>query len=542
MGDLPCILFEDDDLLAANKPAGIGTHRADVWAPPGLVEIFQDRRPGVSLGIHQRLDRATSGVIVFAKSARANASLARQFEGREVSKVYLLATAGGAGGESFEAKEPVDGKSSRTHFHFERRLSNGLALWRAEPETGRTHQVRLHAAAHGLRIEGEGALAGTAAAFRVSRSGFREARIAHGPGEPGTRNPESETSSPLLLHAARLEIRHPATGEPQIFEAPLPSYFETGVVAERRWQAARALRGALIDSSETDAFRLVHREGDGFPPVTMDCLGEWLYAEDFSGKGMTDAELLAAFPFGQGARGMVCCRAEVGAPRATKRQVGGEPPPAELVVRENGLKFLLRPIDPGGVGLFFDQRGNRRRLGARASGGRMLNLFAYTCAFSVAAVHGGAVETVSVDVSRRSLEWGRENFRLNGLDDTAHHFLAWDAREAVRRLGKRGDRFRTIVLDPPSFGRSKSGGAFGVKRDFLALVGETLALLEPGGWLLASVNFGGWGPREFEEAIRAGAKQAGREVEDFEWAPQGFDFPSSSACPAHLKAAWVRAM
>lgn len=526
MSDFSCILFEDDDLLVVNKPAGIGTHRADAWAPTGLVELLQDRRPGVSLGIHQRLDRATSGVIAFAKSARANVSLARQFEGREVAKVYLLATGGGADAEAFEVTEPVGGKPARTRFRFEHQLPSGLALWRAEPETGRTHQVRLHAAACGLPIEGEAAEGAT-----VSRS--RLARAAP---------PTSADAGPLLLHAARLEIRHPATGEPLVLEAPLPPWFGADAPDERRWQAARALRKALIDLSETDAFRLVHREGDGFPTVTVDRLGEWLYAEDFSGKGMTDAELLALLPgaFRPPWRGLVCCRAEDGTRRAEKRGICGEAPPAELVVRENGLKFLLRPLDPGGVGLFFDQRANRRRLGALASGGKMLNLFAYTCAFSVAAARGGATETVSVDVSRRSLEWGRENFRLNGLDDAAHRFLAWDAREAVRRLAKRGERFRVAVLDPPSFGRSKSGGAFSVKQDFAALAGETLALLEPGGSLLASVNFGGWGPREFEAALRAGAKRAGRRMGEFVWAPQGFDFPASSACPAHLKAAWVR--
>ncbi len=526
MNSPPCVLFEDDDLLAVNKPSGIGTHRADVWAPTGLVEFFQDRRPGVSLGIHQRLDRATSGVIVFAKSARANASLARQFEGREVRKRYLFATAGRAIAETFEAEEPVDGKPSRTRFYFERKLSNGLALWRAEPETGRTHQVRFHAAAHGLAIEGE-------ISEEVAASMKRSARPAP---------PTSAVAGPLLLHAARLEIRHPVTGEPLILEAPLPPWFGIRDPNERRWLAACALRESLLDPSVTDAFRLVHREGDGFPPVTVDRLGEWLYAEDFSGERMADVELLATLP---GAscppwRGLVGCRAEDGAGRAEKRVVCGETPPAELVVRENGLKFLLRPLDPGGIGLFFDQRANRRRSGALAGGGRMLNLFAYTCAFSVVAARGGATETVSVDVSRRFLEWGRENFRLNGLNDAGHRFLAWDAREAVRRLAKRGERFRLAVLDPPSFGRSKSEGAFSVKQDFAALAGETLALLEPGGWLLASVNFGGWGPREFEAALRMGAKWGGRRMENFDWAPQGFDFPSSSICRSHLKAAWVR--
>lgn len=536
MNRIPCLLFEDDDLLAANKPPGIATHRAAPWLPAGLVDLLEAARPGVKLGIHQRLDRATSGVIVFAKSAAANEGLSRQFAGREVGKTYLLATASTVARAPFEAAEPVDGKPARTRFRFEKRLPNGLALWRAEPETGRTHQVRIHAEAHGLRIVGE-----TPA---VSPGGFGARRASHlgtsaMPGVEGASR--AEEPSPLLLHAARLEIRHPATGAPLVLEAPLPPWFAEADPKARRALAARALREALLDAAETGAYRLVHREGDGFPPLTVDRLGDWLYAEDFAPRGFSDAELLALLPSAREARGFVCCRAEAGARREEKRVVCGEPPPGDLVVRENGLAFLLRPLEPGGTGLFLDQRENRRHMGERARGGRVLNLFAYTCAFSVAAARGGAGETVSVDTSRRCLEWGRENFRLNGLDPAAHRFLAWDAREAVKRLAKRGERFRAVALDPPSFGRSKSGGAFSVKRDFAALAAECLALLEPGGWLLASVNFGGWGPREFEAAVREGAKRARRPLAEFAWGPQGFDFPTAPGAPGHLKAVWVRA-
>ncbi|MCC7518343.1 MAG: class I SAM-dependent methyltransferase [Verrucomicrobiae bacterium] len=514
MSRIPCLLFEDDDLLAVHKPPGIATHRVAPWAPEGLVEVLEGARPGVRLGIHQRLDRATSGVLFFAKSARANAALARQFERREVRKTYLLATAERDGGEAFDAKEPVDGKAARTRFCFERKLASGFSLWRAEPETGRTHQVRRHAAAHGLHIVGEPSHDGVAAL--------------------------EEFSPPLLLHAWRLEIRHPATGAPLLLDAPLPPWFEVADPHLRRGQAAAALRESLIAREESDAFRLVHREGDGFPRLTVDRLGDWLYAEDFSPNGLSDEELLAALPFARTARGLACSRAGTSARREAKRVVCGEPPPEELVVRENGLKFRLRPMAPGGIGLFFDQRENRRRMRELARGRKLLNLFAYTCAFSVAAARGGAAETVSVDISRRALECGRENFRLNGLDAEAHRFLAWDAREAVRRLGARGEKFHAIALDPPSFGRSKAGGAFSVKRDFATLAGEALILLEPGGRLLASTNFGGWGPREFEQALRAGAKRAGIRIAAFEWAPQGFDYPAPRGAPAHLKAAWAQ--
>ncbi len=533
MSRIPCLILEDDDLLAVNKPPGIATHRAAPWLPPGLVEVLERARPGVRLGIHQRLDRATSGVILFAKTDRANASLARQFAARDARKTYLFATAGRANATAFEVATPVGGKSARTRFCFERNLAGGLALWRAEPETGRTHQVRLHAAARGLLIVGDASRANGVGADRGARGRSPTSSKAGGANPP-------DAFSPLLLHAARLEIRHPATRATLRLEAPLPPWFEEFDPFTRRASAAVTLRKALVDSEETEAFRLIHAEGDGFPLVTVDRLGEWLYAEDFTRAGLRDDELLARFPFARAARGLICCRAEPGARRESKRVVCGETPPEEIVIRENGVKYCLHLLDPGGTGLFFDQRENRRRFAALSAGKKVLNLFAYTCGFSVAAARGGAKETVNVDVSRHALEAGRRNFRLNGLDDAAHRFLAWDAREAVRRLARRGERFAVAVLDPPVFGRSKSGGVFSVKGDFSDLAAETLGLLETGGRLLASVNFGAWGPEDFEHALRHAARRARREIAVFDWAPQGFDFPIAPGGPAHLKAAWLR--
>lgn len=527
MSRLPCLIFEDDDLLAVNKPPGIATHRAAPWLPPGLVEVLERNPMGVRLGIHQRLDRATSGVILFAKSSRANAALSRQFLACAVRKVYLFATDGRTNETAFEIGTPVDGKPARTRFRFERKLANDLALWRAEPETGRTHQVRRHAAACGLPIVGE------TSAPRAARGRSPTFSSADNGEPPGV-------ASPLLLHAAQLEIRHPVRDDALLLEAPLPQWFEVSDPIVRRALAAIALREALMDSGETEAFRLLHAEGDGFPFVTVDRLGEWLYAEDFTRAGLRDDELLARLPFARAARGLVCCRTEPGARRETKRVVCGERPPADLVVRENGLKYRLNLLDPGGTGLFFDQRENRRRLAALSAGRNVLNLFAYTCGFSVAAARGGARETVNVDASRRALEIGRCNFRLNGLDDAAHRFLAWDAREAVRTLAKRGERFALAVLDPPVFGRSKSGGAFHVKRDFSRLAAETFALLETEGWLFASVNFPAWSPEEFASILRHAAHRARRTIVEFAWASQGFDFPTAPGGPARLKAAWVR--
>src|SRR5204863_10111306 len=138
------------------------------------------------------------------------------------------------------------------------------------------------------------------------------------------------------------------------------------------------------------------------------------------------------------------------------------------VSRERGLHYA---IDFGGgysVGFLPDQRENRyyvRRIAPR----QVLNCFAYTCSFSVAAATTGA-RTVSIDVSRKSLDRGRHNFALNGLPLVGHGFIADDVLEVVPRMARRGDKFDLILLDPPTFSRSTAGRTFQVESDFERLL------------------------------------------------------------------------
>ena len=173
--------------------------------------------------------------------------------------------------------------------------------------------------------------------------------------------------------------------------------------------------------------------------------------------------------------------------------IAGEAP-AEITVQENGLSYLVEPAGGYSTGLFLDQRLNRRwvtSLGAK----RMLNLFAYTCSFTVCAASSGA-ETCSVDAAKRVLGTGRRNLELNGIEPTdGHRFLADDAMKVVPRLRKRGEKFDLIVLDPPTFGRA-DGRVFRIERDLPVLVRDCFDLLEPGGWLLVSCNYAEWGAKE----------------------------------------------
>jgi len=202
------------------------------------------------------------------------------------------------------------------------------------------------------------------------------------------------------------------------------------------------------------------------------------------------------------------------------------------------------------VGLFLDQRDNRRRCSpatwrqiSRCPNPdpqcELLNVFAYTCGFSVCAAKAGA-RTTSLDLSRKYLDWGRRNFALNGLDSAGHDFIYGDAFDWLRRLAKKGRSFDAVVLDPPTFSQSKEQGAFRVEKDFGDLVVAALGVLKPAGVLLASANAAGWPAEKFVLRIASAVGAAKRKVRTQHYVPQPPDFPVSRAEPAYLKTLWLR--
>jgi 23S rRNA (cytosine1962-C5)-methyltransferase len=207
--------------------------------------------------------------------------------------------------------------------------------------------------------------------------------------------------------------------------------------------------------------------------------------------------------------------------------------PLMTEVRENGVRYGIDFAGGYSAGLFIDQRGNRARLRA-ARPKRVLNTFAYTCSFSVVAALAGA-ETVSIDLSRRSLSRGEENFQRNRLDPRAgHQFIADDVLAVLPRLERRGEKFDAIILDPPTFSRNQSGAAFQVQRDFERLVALALDVAAPRARLLLSVNHSGMRVTDLELAARQAMKLAGMQG-SFEASPPLADFP-----PGHgAKTVWL---
>lgn len=158
----------------------------------------------------------------------------------------------------------------------------------------------------------------------------------------------------------------------------------------------------------------------------------------------------------------------------------------QTIATEHTLKFGI-DFDAGySVGLFVDQRENRRYV-RQVAPRRLLNCFAYTCSFSVAGASVGA-KTVSIDLSKKSLARGRENFALNSLPTNDHLFIADDVLTVLPRLARKGEKFDMIILDPPTFSRSHRGKPFHVESDFEDLLTAALELVERDGCILLSTN------------------------------------------------------
>jgi 23S rRNA (cytosine1962-C5)-methyltransferase len=198
----------------------------------------------------------------------------------------------------------------------------------------------------------------------------------------------------------------------------------------------------------------------------------------------------------------------------------------QTVVSECGVRFGIDFAGGYSAGLFVDQRHNRL-LVRRARPRRLLNCFAYTCSFSVAAALEGG-RTVSIDLSARALERGRNNFRENGLSLEGHAFLAQDVLGALPPLLERGETFDMLILDPPTFSRGARGQAFHVERDLEPLLQATLELVTAPGRVLLSANAARMTDRDLEGIARRCLRRR-RRVADLHREPPLVPLPAGPA-------------
>lgn len=312
-------------------------------------------------------------------------------------------------------------------------------------------------------------------------------------------------------------------------------------------RAALARRAALLNSAGTDVLRVFHRAADGDPALAIDRFGPALVAHVYGARQLAPGQARRLHLLAEHLRAEAVYvkyrPVQASALSAADRAALAPTEPIfgrqleELVVRENGLRFLIRPGAGLSVGLFLDMRETRAWVRAHAAGRAVLNLFAYTCGFGVTAAAGGAARVVNVDAARGALAWGRANYALNGLPAAEQDFIFGDAFDWLKRLGRRGQTFELVILDPPSFATTRTS-RFSVSQDYAALVALAAPLVTPGGWLLACANAAELPERAFVKQLRAGL--AGRPARlNLTHEPEP-DFPVAPGQRPYLKIAAVR--
>ncbi|MDY0270108.1 class I SAM-dependent rRNA methyltransferase [Trichloromonas sp.] len=318
----------------------------------------------------------------------------------------------------------------------------------------------------------------------------------------------------------------------------------------RRVADAWRLRLQILDLKETSAYRLINGEGDGLPGLTVDRYGDYLLVQLYAEGWRRHLPLLAkvleqeAQPQGiyEKRRPQNTRELEAAIPgKKYSRLLLGRERQGRFAVLENGLNFLVDLEEGLHVGLFLDQRENRRDLMRWAAGKRVLNLFAYTGAFSVAAACAGAERVTSVDASPHYLAWAEENFAVNRHNPRRHEFIVDDCLEALRTLRQQGRRFDVVVMDPPSFSTTKKS-RFTTRGGTSDLVAALLPLLEPGGLLLASSNHQKVDIADYLKELRRGALLAGSGLQVIRIAGQGEDFPFTTSFPEGRYLKFVKAV
>ncbi|MBT2571363.1 class I SAM-dependent rRNA methyltransferase [Planococcus sp. ISL-110] len=290
---------------------------------------------------------------------------------------------------------------------------------------------------------------------------------------------------------------------------------------ERKLATAINRRQTFFSNPETTAFRVFNGEGDGFGGLIIDYYdGFYLLSWYSEGVYTFKDQVIAAL------QNVAECKGIYQKKRFdTKGQyieeddfVAGERGEFPMIVKENGVNFAVYLNDGAMTGIFLDQREVRNAVKQKyAKGKTVLNTFSYTGAFSVAAVLGGAIKTTSVDLAKRSSSKTIEQFSVNGIDFETQDILVMDVFNYFKYAKRKELKFDVVILDPPSFARSKKY-TFSTSKDYTNLMKEAIAITEKNGVIVASTNSASFGMKKFKGFIDKAFKELGGKysiVEEF---------------------------
>ena len=471
-----------EPFLFVDKVSGINTHAPDP-GKPGLVEMLQAEL-GHTLYIVSRLDKGTSGSLVFALTPDAAQKLTKKFENHDIEKKYLFLTDKSHKSTEIEqvsliykdgnlpASDPKSAKpNAKTVFKFLKDVGP-YHLWEAKPQTGKPHQIRLHAQDCGIPVLGD---------------------TDHG-GKPFYR---------LCLHAQEIEFEldgqkfnHTSTNPVWINFFP-EDYLQ---LFECLYKRSNLL---TIPEEKSETLRWVHREIEDY---RVDQFGDhfWVYWYKNTEPQTSDFQKFDLLSKTLGRPGWIREMINRGAKGESSKiwPVGNAQ--KRWIAQENKINYEFRSDQGMSPGLFLDQRENRVWVKNNSKNKKVLNLFCYTGGFTVNAALGGASETCSIDASKNYLDWTQTNMIHNGLDpkNGTHQFWEADCLFFLKSSIKKGRKFDLIICDPPSIGRSKEG-TFQIHKNLPELLEACLKCLEPEGKIVLSTNYEGWTLEDLQKQVFA---------------------------------------
>jgi len=320
---------------------------------------------------------------------------------------------------------------------------------------------------------------------------------------------------------ARLRmIATPADGFPRIDGALLG------------WRVERALRfrKTLGLPGPDHAYRIVHGAGDGLPGFACDVLGPtavvYVYGAGLRALGKQLAEAIVGFA---GLRGAVVKLRARGGADSVEQDVVGTSPDDKVIVTEHGVPFEIHPHGGLNHGLFTDMREHRRGLARFVAGARVLNLFSYTGALSVACARAGAATVTSVDTSAGVAAWAAGNFARSGLADAKRwRFETGDAVRFLQRAARDKERYDVVLIDPPTFSTAR-GSPWTLDRDYPELIAKAAAVIPSDGllWLAANTHELG----SLAKLAQKGLRTAGRAGAVLEQGGLPPEYPTLAAQP-----------
>ncbi len=482
---LPSVLFEDDDILAIDKPYGFNAHTNDSkvehadFVQDGLIEIYEkalQRR----LHVIHRLDQTTTGVMIFGKSAEGAKKYADFFFNRQVKKTYWFVTKHRSRRDEFSVERAIVHKGRELSAQTSLKLlkkDREFELWEANPRTGRNHQIRIHALASQIPILGDLKYEGASFPF-------------------------------LCLHNCRIEFPNGV-----VISSVPPRYFENLELLENLelckliFEADRRSRLFAAGNLRDQSFRLSHNihltEDPGF---TIDQYGKQLvlswYREEWdelTEKMFAHYSSLVQLPI---LVRLMAKKEILALPSQRMIFPDGQQsvPPAKWTAKEEDSSWECHAGAGSVVGAPLNQRLQRAWVRRNARELSVLSLFAGSGGYSLAAALGGATEVTSVDGNKNSLAWARENFVLNGLLPDSYKFFCRDSIHFLEQCQAKNMKFDLITCDAPSF-QKRDKRIFKLKDELEPLIARCLGCLTAQGALLFSTTFDGFFVQDLKKAF-----------------------------------------